>query len=277
MRYGLIGAGPVNQYLAAKLPRLGEELGPVVASSHRLASRIVNTLRAGEAKRFLSELAPMRNILICAPRDSLKSLIPLLNDSSMEWKDKAVLLCNCSASSRDLNHLRERGASLASLHNIPGMANKYLLEGDRQALRLASYVVGQLRGAAMPIDPECYPLFCSAVTFSSSLFTPILEGCMSSLRGSGVSGTARAKIIEALFQQSLRMYLYSGRKSWSGTVAEANERSMKREAAALMVLQPELAHLYLAIAQASADLFKRPGAKELKRPARAPAKVPEIA
>jgi predicted short-subunit dehydrogenase-like oxidoreductase (DUF2520 family) len=145
------------------------------------------------------------------------------------------------------------------------MPNRYLVEGDRAALRAARYLVAQLRGAAMLIESERYPLFCAAVTFSSSLFTPIIEGCMSAMRGAGVSGTARAQIIEALCQQSLRTYMYSGRRSWSGTVADGDERGMKREMEALAALQPELANLYRVTAQAAIELFKRPAMKNAKR------------
>jgi hypothetical protein len=257
MRYGLVGAGPVNEYFVAKLPRLKDELGPVAASSHRLASRIVNTLRAGEPKGTLAELAGMRTILICAPNHHLKALLPMLNDPALEWENKSLVFCNSNTFSREMDHLRERGAAIASLRGIAGMPHKYLVEGDRTALHAAGHLVGQMRGSVLHIEPEKYLLYCAAMTFASSLFTPIIDGSMAAMRGAGISAQARAQMLEALFQQGLRMYLYSGRKSWSGTVADGNERGMAREAEALAALQPELAHLYRQAADAATFLLKK--------------------
>jgi len=255
MQYGLIGAGPVSQYFAAKLPRVRQQLGPVAASSHRLASRIVNSLRAGEAIRDLSGLAPSEMILICAPDGHLQSLLPILRRGSQKWANKHIVLCDCDAESRSLDFLQERGASVASLSSLPGTSRKYLVEGDKNAVKCARGLVKEMKGAPIEIRTDHYALFRAAKTISSSLFTPLLEGCTSALRRSGINGAGPSQIAEALFLHSLRAYRYSGRKSWSGSIARGDQRVIEEEVESLRAFKPVLAELYCTGSQSAQKLF----------------------
>src|ERR1700683_5449834 len=53
---GLVCAGGVNQSFLARMPALLAHLGPVKASSYRVARQIANTLRTGEAASHSSTL-----------------------------------------------------------------------------------------------------------------------------------------------------------------------------------------------------------------------------
>ena len=259
MRYGLIGAGPVSQYLVRWFPHLSTELGAVAAKNPRLASRIVNTLRAGSALRDISDLQDVPVILICAPGTHLDSLLPALENARLDWRGKKIILCNCVLFSRQLEYIRECGGLVASLRPIAGLPKRLLIEGDRDALKAARHFVAEMRATAVEIDAGDVALFSAATTFASSLFTPILEACMLAVRAAGISGSLRAQVVESLFQQSLRSYLYSGRKSWSGTVANGDKEGMMRELTSLEALLPDLAELYRATAGATARLFKNLG------------------
>ncbi len=251
MQYGLIGAGPVSQYMVRWFPHLSSELGPVAANNSRLASRIVNTLHAGTALRSVKELQDTAMIAICAPGRPLEPLLSCLESAGPDWGGKKVVLCNCELFSRQLKHIRERGGLVASLRPIAGMPKRMLIEGDREALKTARHFVSEMRAIPVEIDPEKVSVFCAAVTFSNSLFTPMLEACALAVRAAGISGSLRDQIVESLFQQGLRGFLYSGKKSWSGTVAEGNHELMERELAGLEGIQPELAELYRVTAAAS--------------------------
>lgn len=243
MKYGLIGAGPVSQYLAAKLPQLSRELGLVAAANRRAASRIVNTLGAGKAGA-LEEMGSVDLILICAPDDHFHALRPVLERTPIDWTGKSIVLCQCRVFSRDLEVFRSGGASVASLHAVSGLRDRFIVEGDRDALKAARYLVGQLRSVPIQIDAERYSLYCAAQTLASSLFTPLLDGCTTAVRAAGVSGKMPAHLMEAMFLHSIRTFLYSGRKSWAGTIARGDDKAMEREAAALEAICPPLAHFY---------------------------------
>ena len=230
----------------------------MAANNPRLASRIVNTLRAGTAVRDLTGLQHTSVILICAPGTHLASLLPFLEKTELEWRTKRVVLCNCVLYSRQLEHIRDCGGLVSSLRPIAGMPKRLLIEGDREAVKAARHFVNEMRAAAVEIEPESVPLFSAAVTFSTSLFTPMLEACAQAVRAAGISGSLRDQVVESLFQQGLRAYLYSGRKSWSGPVADGNKESMQRELTGLEEMQPAVAELYRATASATARWFKSP-------------------
>jgi predicted short-subunit dehydrogenase-like oxidoreductase (DUF2520 family) len=261
-QFGLIGAGPVHEYLIGDLPRVIRAVGPVAAVNRRTASRIVNTLRAGEACD-LDEIGSVPVILICAPGDHLQPLLTALERSKVDWTGKSIVLCECVAFSRELEFLRAAGASVASLRPFVGMPRRVLIEGDRSALRAARYLVQQMNSVAMEIRAEDYLFYSAALTISSSLFTPLLESCMVAIRQTRLSGTHSGQIVEALFLQTLRTFLYSGRKSWSGIVAEGNQKAMDLEMAALETIQPEIADLYRSSAASAICLLspRRPSGK----------------
>ncbi len=255
-KYGLIGVGPVGRYLIAKLPNLHQDLGPVAASTHRAASRIVNTLRAGVACR-LKDLDNTRTILICAPGDHLNLILPLLEKTPVDWNRKSLVLADSGAFSRNLEFFRSRGASVASLRPFAGSSDRYVLEGDRAALRTARHLVRQLRGTALEIHAEHYALYCAALTFSGSLLTPLVDACTSALRRAGVTGAHPTQVMEALFLSTLRTFIYSGRKSWSGTLAVGSVASIQHEIDALTQSQPALGEFYCTSAEATLRFFRR--------------------
>ena len=254
--FGLIGAGPVNQYLVGRLPRLSRELGPVAAANHRLASRIVNTLGAGEAKPDLNGLAEAHDILVCAPGRHFELIRPVIESANLNWKRKTVILCACDAFSVDLAALRERGAAVGSLRPVAGLGTRYVVEGDRPAVKVARTVVRDLGALPIEIDHEKTDLFSAALTLSTSLTTPLMEGCMTAIQGAGITGASRGQLLEALFLQTLRFYLYSGRKSWTGTIAEGDEARMEREIAALERIQPAVANVYRAGLESAQTLLR---------------------
>ncbi len=233
MQYALVGAGGVTQTMVARLPRLSQQLTSVAAASYRLASRMANTLGAGFPLREFDSLNEADLILICTPHAAFDQVRPLLREASIEWSGKTLLFCDSDQLSGALDEFRERGAETGSLDPVRGLPNQYVAEGDKLAVRLAKHLAGELGGKVMEIASDKADLFHAAVTFSSSLFTPLIESCAECVRRSGVTGKQAMTITEALLQFSLREYVHAGRKSWSGAVADADWYLINRDLAAL--------------------------------------------
>ena len=266
MEYGLIGAGPVNQYFAGKLPRLHQQLGPVAATNHRLASRIVNTLRSGIAMRDLSGLAECHLILICAPGVHIRHVREHLRSIVFDWKHKCIVICESESFSSEFEFLRSCGAQIASLRSIPGAGGRYLVEGDRVAARFAHDLVAQVKGSAVEIPSHHVSLYQAALALSNSLFTPILESCTLALRATGVTGVAAQVVTESLFSHTLRLFMYSGRKSWNGPLARGDFRSIDQHIRALERVSPKAADVYRSGVEAAVGLLggqKKTGAKKV--------------
>src|SRR5581483_3913935 len=131
MRLALYGAGAVSKSFIAGLPRLPRQLGPVAASSYRLASRIVNSVRAGFAVKSLEGFEDEQLILICVPDPALAGVVRHLAAARLDWFGREVLLCDSHYDSRALDPLREPGAETGSLKPIHSAPGRFIVEGDR--------------------------------------------------------------------------------------------------------------------------------------------------
>src|SRR5258708_3733971 len=102
MKYALVGAGAVGRTALGRLPKLSQQLGPVAAASHRLASRIVNSLRAGQPLKDLAGLDSTALILICAPGGTIVNVIDALRQAEIAWQRKVLVLFDSEMFSTEL-------------------------------------------------------------------------------------------------------------------------------------------------------------------------------
>ncbi|MBZ5606850.1 MAG: hypothetical protein LAP38_01220 [Acidobacteriia bacterium] len=232
----LIGAGKLTDSSLARFWALSELLGPVKASSFRLASRIANRLRAGYPVKDCSEFDACRLILICVPDRSVKGVVAELCSAPIHWPRKAVVLCSTWLDSMELRPLAARGASVGSLSTIPGFDDtRYLVEGDRLAVLESRRLVEHGERRAVAIERQLKPLFLTALTCTGSLLVPLLMAASESLRHAGVPSAASAAILEKQLSQSLRSYVRGGRRAYQ------EPRELPRQLRALSIADPPLA------------------------------------
>jgi predicted short-subunit dehydrogenase-like oxidoreductase (DUF2520 family) len=248
MPFALFGAGAVAKSFLTRLPWLPTRLGPVGAPSFRLASRIVNAMRAGHAVRDLVKFQPCRVVLICVPDEVLPETVSTLANAGLKWPGKIVFLCNSREDSRVLNPLRELGAAAASVAPVEGPLPRYIVEGDRPAVREAKHLVRDLRGHAVELDREKLALYMAGISFGSSLFIPLAASSVACVAGASGSTLDAMEIANALYQRWLRAYMHAGKKSWTGPLALGDEAAILRELEALHRADPRMERLYRGLA-----------------------------
>jgi predicted short-subunit dehydrogenase-like oxidoreductase (DUF2520 family) len=259
VNFGLAGSGRVNGSFVSRLPGLGRLLGPVAAQSYRLASRIVNSIGAGRAVRSYGELNASTLILICAPVQAVEQIVSELADA-LDCPSKIVLLCEGGVGSGPLARLRDRGASVGSLQSVPGFdGDRFVAEGDRTAILAAKRLVRRLGGRLDQIDTGKIALYAAALSFGSSLYSPLLEASLQCLEEAGMAKNSAMKVVEALFQNSLRGYLYAGKRSWNGPLAAGDRAAVEQEMEALGVSKPVLKRLYSETAALAVELLGASG------------------
>ncbi|MBI1790947.1 MAG: DUF2520 domain-containing protein [Acidobacteria bacterium] len=242
--FALVGGGRVSDSFVARLPRLARDLGPVAALSYRVASRIARTLRAGHAVPGFQHLQACRLILLCVPAKQIPGALARLSES-LDWPGPTVLDCGPGADSRRLAELREQGAAIGSLRPVAGLANRlFVAEVDPAAVRAADRLAGRLGGRTEIVETERLDLYLAALTFGSSLFTPLLAAAADCLREAGLSKAGVDQVSGALFEQSLRGYQYSGNRSWRGPLAAGDSQRVMGELSALSRWRPRLAGYY---------------------------------
>ncbi|MDQ6663539.1 MAG: DUF2520 domain-containing protein [Acidobacteriota bacterium] len=257
IRFALVGAGSVGKSFLAGLPRLREQLGPVAAASTRLASRIANTLGAGTPVNSLDDLDACGTILLCPGGRTVEAVAGKLRDAKVCWAGKILLLCDSKLSSDAIPDFRTRGAACGSIDRLGDLTGRFVVEGDGAALRVAKYLAEELGGKPIELRLEKALSYRAALTFSSGLFMPLIEGCVECLQDAGIPAAMARQIAESLFQRSLRDYMHAGRKGWFGTATWAIPEMVEKEIEGLRASKPLLAAYYRTSAMLTRELCDR--------------------
>jgi predicted short-subunit dehydrogenase-like oxidoreductase (DUF2520 family) len=244
MTFAVAGGGRVSSSFVARLPHLGRNLGPVAAQSYRQASRIANSIGAGNPVKRYEDLNSSALILICAPAEGVAAIVSALT-AALECRGKILLACEGGADSRQLASLKAKGAKVGSIQIIPGFeGRRFMVEGDAAAVRVAKRLVGEMGGRAEEISAAKLSVYAAGLSFGAGLFTPLMEASLLCLQEAGMPKPGAMKVVEALFQNSLRAYLYAGRRSWSGPLSAGDRAAVKTEIEALTASNPILAGYY---------------------------------
>ena len=191
-------------------------LGPVKASSYRLASRIANTIRAGHPVKDYGEFDACQVVLLCVPDEALPDVIVELCSAGISWLGKSVVLCSAGLGSGYLRDLSARGACIASLAAVPGFHDLlYLLEGDKRAIRESRRLVETCEQRCVTIERDLKPLYLAALTCTGSLLFPLVMTAMESLRHAGVTPAVSFSILEKQLNKGLRAYARGGRRAYT--------------------------------------------------------------
>jgi len=224
--------------MAKRLPGV---LGPVKASSFRLASRMVRTLHAGFPVRDYTELQGCRTVLILVPDPKLPAIVQELAQEGLRWRGVTFLLCDSVLDSAVLLPLAACGAYVGSVLELPGFeGERFLVEGDRQAIRAAQRLIGGRR-LAMEVRPGAKVKVLAAAALAGDLFAPLAVAAQECLRAAGLRGARATALVERMFARALRSFVKSGRQSWRGPVASGDAAELMRRVEALRAVDPRLA------------------------------------
>jgi predicted short-subunit dehydrogenase-like oxidoreductase (DUF2520 family) len=264
MTFAVAGGGRVSASFVARLPRLSSELGLVAAQSYRLASRIVNSIGAGTAAKKYEDLDGSLLILICAPVRGVAGIIRAL-EGAIECRGKIILLCDSGTDSRQLARMKAKGAQVGSIDPIPGFdGRRFVTEGDRGAVREAKSLVARLGARVEEVQTAKIAVYAAGLSFAAGLFTPLMEASAQCLQEAGMTKASAVKVAGALFENSLRGYVYAGKRSWNGPLAEGDLAAVRQEIEALGTAKPLLARYYRATAPLAIELLTgSPGAESL--------------
>lgn len=232
----LVAAGKITGSPVTRFWGLTHQLGPVKAPSLRLASRIVNTLRAGSAVESYQDLAHCSLILICVPDELVSATVADLAASGLSWHNRAVVLCSTWLDSSALTRLAASGASVGSITEIPGFNNsRFLVEGNRQVVRESQRLLKHRGAKILAVEPPLKPFFLAAVTCTGTLLYSLLLASAECLRQSTIPPADRAAIIERQVEKTLRSYFVAGKKAYP------EPKELSRQLEALALVQPVVA------------------------------------
>lgn len=254
----LVAAGSIRRSFLGRIPLLASQLGPVKAPSYRVASRIVNSLRAGYAVADYRAFETCHVILVSVPEPLLEPTLEGLPEACPEWKNKSVVLCGSWRESGCLARTQRLGAAAASLEIVDNLKeHRFIVEGDAAAVREVRRLFGGQRTRVLQIDSSAKLLFQSGLTMATELLFPLVAAAVESLRHSGLSRAQAVPLVESWAQKSMRGYIKSGRRAWSGPLAADRREPVQLQLQALRQFDGRLAELYDLAARGALAFFQR--------------------
>lgn len=194
-------------------------------------------LGAGYAVKEYEELDSCRLILVCVPDELVPKIVAELTASSISWRGKAAVLCSSWLDSSELDDLSARGAAIGSISPIPGYDEmRYLVEGDRLAIREARTLVEYREKRAVDIQRPLKPFYLAALTCTGTLLFTLLAATSESLQHAGIPAAASENILERLVTRTVRSFIKAGRNAYPALPPD-----LTRQLRALQSVDPRLA------------------------------------
>lgn len=257
----IIGAGNLAAALAFTLSKTQYRVSEIVSrdakSSRRKALALARRI-AARAITLDTREVHSRIVWLCIPDREIEACAKALAQS--DWQGRIALHSSGSLGSEALEPLRDRGASVASLHPlmtfVPGVIPSFkgvafALEGDEAAARVARKIVSALGGQSYRIDRKDKALYHLWGTFASPLLTILLELGERVAKAAHVSPKQARRRATPILRQTVENYVQRGAaRGFSGPLVRGDVSTVRRHLRALRTV-PAAREAYMALAKAA--------------------------
>jgi predicted short-subunit dehydrogenase-like oxidoreductase (DUF2520 family) len=244
LQAGLIVEGNSTNSTVLRLPRMPEELGPIKSRSLRVARRLSNVLKAGYAVADYKSLQAARLILLRVPDRAVPRIVEELSQSGLIFRDLSLVLCETWLSTDVLEPLRARGASVATLLNIPGTGRTwFVVEGQLGAVRHVRRLIELNEARVLELRPGTKRLYFAATLLTTTVPIPLFLAAQEALRASGMSGNHLHAVLKEMARSMFRNFSKGRRFASGGPLTESSEETARMYFEALRRNDPQLAEL----------------------------------
>jgi predicted short-subunit dehydrogenase-like oxidoreductase (DUF2520 family) len=241
-KIGLVVEGNITHSAILRMPKLGDDLGPVKSASVRVARRVSNFLKAGHPVAVYEEMQSAQLILLRVPDESVSRIVEEIFAADLVLKDVCFILCESWLSIESLAPLRLRGAYVGTVLPVPSSRREwFVVEGDSLAVRHIKRFLEINDARALELRPGGKPFYFAAELLSTALPIPTLLAAQTALRGSGVSGNNLYTLLNEMTQTMLRDILKGARANWTGPLAHCSPKTAGDHFEALRRADPQLA------------------------------------
>ena len=261
---GLVDAGGVGRSFLARMPAVLANLGPIKASSLRLACRIANQLRAGSGVADYAGLQDCNTIWIYGPEHTLDRVsLDLARNVGLDRK--VVVLVEAMRDSLWPSPLRTAGARVATLNSIPATGERmFVAEGAPAATAELRKLLAREGRKVIELRPATKTLYLSGLHAAAHLLMPWIAGAVESFRAAGFTRRQATDAVQLLGSRALRAYAKAGAKAWNGTEADNLYRAIEADMETIRLTDHRLGALYTESAERLLRSFGKPAAA--KRP-----------
>jgi predicted short-subunit dehydrogenase-like oxidoreductase (DUF2520 family) len=272
----IVGAGRLGTALTLELKRVGYSISEIIFRNSAASKRKARDLaRKAGARSSTSDNAHLDADLVwfCVP-DREIARVSLQLASVVDWEKKIALHSSGALASDELKALRQRGASVASVHpmmtfvsgSIPSLKGvPFAVEGDAPAVLMARQIVKKLGGEAFTIRKQHKPAYHAWGGFTSPLLVAALVTGEQLARTAGQSTAEARRKMLPIVRQTIANYAALGPAgAFSGPIVRGDAEIVRKH---LRVLKnfPEAREVYVALARAALRYLPARNQAKLKR------------
>jgi predicted short-subunit dehydrogenase-like oxidoreductase (DUF2520 family) len=272
----IVGPGRLGKALTLELHRAGYTISEVVSrnqagsreKARRLARRVGAHASTSNSARLDADL-----FWFCVPDRKIASVASELA-AIVDWKRKAAFHSSGALASDELNVLRRRGASVASVHplmtfvsgSIPSLKGvPFAVEGDTMAVRAARRIVRGLGGQAFTIRKQHKAAYHAWGAFASPLLLAMLVTAEQVARTAGLSAVQARKKMLPIVKQTIANYETLGPSgAFSGPIVRGDAETVRKHLQVLRRIS-KASDVYLALAKAALQYLPTRNRKELEK------------
>jgi predicted short-subunit dehydrogenase-like oxidoreductase (DUF2520 family) len=273
-RIAIVGPGRLGRALALELRRAGYCVSEIISrdtsasrqKARGLAKQVKAKASAG-GERFDGDL-----VWFCVPDREIARASRQLAEG-LDWKGKTALHSSGALASDELRGLRQRGATVASVHplmtfvggSVPSLEGvPFALEGDAAALRVARRIVRDLGAEAFSISRNRKLAYHAWGAFASPLLIGLLVTAEKVARATGLSTSEARRRMLPILRQTLANYAQLGPAgAFSGPIVRGDASIVQQHLMELKKI-PEAKEVYVALARAGLRYLPARNRKELE-------------
>jgi len=257
----VIGAGNLARVLGLALHTAGYSIEEIVsrdASESRKRARALARQVGARVATYATARLDADIIWLCVSDDVIFPTASAI--ANRNWKGKIALHSSGARSSREMQLLRKRGASIGSLHPMqtfvrlsPGTLKhvSFAVEGDPAAVRVGRRIARDLGGSVFTIRPEAKVLYHAIGSFCSPMIVACLATAERIAEAAGIPPQATKRIIHPILRQTIANYLAKGpAAAFSGPINRGDINTIHKHLEALSEVDAAR-EIYLALARSA--------------------------
>lgn len=258
----IIGPGNLGTALAVSLRRAGYDIEVAASRSRSASLKRAKALAREVGARTQGGLQNVKATVLwfCVPDSQIAQVSSDYAKALKTARGSIALHSSGALSSEELESLRKKGASVASVHPLmtfvrgsrPSLAAvPFALEGDALALRTARRIVDDLDGQAFAIRKEDKAAYHAWGAFASPLLTSLLRASERVAKLAGVDGkSARRRMIPILLQTLANYASFGAAGAFSGPIVRGDVETVRKHLKVLRQV-PAAHDSYMVLARAA--------------------------
>ncbi len=256
----IVGCGKVGTSLAFFLSKTGYRISALFSKTRASAEKtagLVNGPDPADSSWAAARAADI--ILITTPDDVIAEACQIIADHNGFRKNTTVLHCSGALPSTILAAAKATGALTGSMHPLQSFAaartdiNPFdginmAVEGDGQALAMATQLAENLGAQAHTIKTEGKTLYHAAAVAASNYLVTILELALQMLEAAGIEASDGFTILKPLIEGTLSNVEKIGiPEALTGPIARGDVDTVAAHIEHIVAQVPELKSLYCSL------------------------------